>query len=238
MERAVIAIDIAKKVFQLHWVDPGTGRIEQLQLKRARLLEWFAKHEGAPVVMEACGGAHDWGRALSQLGHEVRLLSPGKVRPFVQRNKTDAADARAIWTACRQPGMRFVPVKTEAQQVVLSLHRMRAQLMKTRIMQTNELRGLLSEFGIALPEGHKPLLKASPGALLEANERLPSIFTESLDEQVRRIAQLQADIDAIEAGSRMADRALTARSDSRFEGEQATTRVMGHPLFSQEHPTR
>jgi transposase len=198
VERTVIAIDIAKRVFQLHWVDPETGCIEQLKLKRARLLEWFVNRAAALVVMEACGGAHDWGRALSQLGHEVRLLSPGKVRPFVQRNKTDAADAQAIWTACQQPGMRFVPVKSEAQQVVLSLHRLRAQLMKSRIMQTNELRGLLCEFGIALPEGHAALLKALPGALLEAKSRLPSMLTDSLDEQVQRIAQLQADIGLLE----------------------------------------
>ncbi|SFQ28560.1 hypothetical protein SAMN05216567_11378 [Variovorax sp. OK605] len=75
------------------------------------------------------------------MGHEVRLISPRKVRPFVQRNKTDAADAQAIWTACQQPGMRFVPVKSETKQIVLSLHRLQAQLMKTRIMQTNEFGG-------------------------------------------------------------------------------------------------
>ena len=138
------------------------------------MLEWFANRTAALVVMEACGGAHDWGRALIELGHEVRLISPRKVRPFVQRNKTDAADAQAIWTACQQPGMRFVPVKAEAQQIVLSLHRLRAQLMKTRIMQTNELRGLLYEFGIVLPEGHAALLKALPDATCDARTRLGS----------------------------------------------------------------
>lgn len=117
MERTVIAIDITKKVFQLHWVEIDTGCIERLQLKRAKLLEWFVNRTAA-VVMEACGGAHDWSRTLIGLDHEVRLISPRKVRPFVQRNKTDAADAQAIWTACQQPGMRFVPVKTEAQQIV------------------------------------------------------------------------------------------------------------------------
>jgi transposase len=137
MERPVIAVDIARKVFQLHWVDMDTGSIERLQLKRAKLLQWFASHTASIAVMEACGGSHNWARALSEFGHEVRLISPRKVRPFVQRNKTDAADAQAIWTASQQPGMRFVPVKTEAQQIGLSLHRLRAQLMKTRIMQTN-----------------------------------------------------------------------------------------------------
>lgn len=96
------------------------------------------------------------------------------VRPFVQRNKTDAADAQAIWTAGQQPGVKFVAVKNEAQQVVLSLHRLRAQMMKMRIMQTNEIRGLLYEFGIVLPEGHRALLKELPAALLDAQSQLPA----------------------------------------------------------------
>lgn len=127
MELNVIAIDIAKKVFQLHWVEQDTGSIERLKLKRAQLLAWFAGRQPARVVMEACGGAHEWGRQLIKLGHDVRLLTPKMVRPFVQRNKTDAADAQALWTASRQPGVRFVALKNEAQQVVLALHRLRAQ---------------------------------------------------------------------------------------------------------------
>lgn len=198
MDRTVIAIDIAKKVFQLHWVDLETGCIERQQLKRSGMLQWFANRPCALVVMEACGGAHEWARSLQRFGHEVRLISPRKVRPFVQRNKTDAADAQAIWTACQQPGMRFVPVKTEAQQVVLSLHRVRVQLMKSRIMQTNELRGILYEFGIVLPEGHRQLLLALPDTLNEAKQRLPALLMDSLDEQVRRIKQIAEDIDRIE----------------------------------------
>lgn len=198
MELNVIAVDTAKKVFQAHWIERGTGSIEQLKLKRSQVLSWFANRAPAIVAMEACGGSHEWGRELTKLGHEVRLLPPKAVRPFVQRNKTDAADAQAIWTACQQPGMRFVPVKTQAQQVVLALHRMRAQLMKTRIMQTNEMRGLLYEFGVVLPEGHAALLKALPQALAQAQQRLPAMFIESLDEQVRRIRQIEADIGSIE----------------------------------------
>ena len=198
MELTVIAIDIAKKVFQLHWVDQDTGSIERLKLKRAQMLPWFANRQPAVVMMEACGGAHEWGRQLMQLGHQVRLLPPNRVRPFVQRNKTDAADAQAIWTAGQQPGIKFVAVKNDAQQVVLALHRLRAQLMKMRIMQTNELRGLLYEFGIVLPEGHCALLKELPAALQDAQSRLPAMLIDSLDEQVRRINHLQADIAAIE----------------------------------------
>lgn len=198
MELNVIAIDIAKKVFQLHWVEPDTGNIEKLKLKRSQMLEWFASRQPVLVAIEACGGAHEWGRQLVKLGHEVRLLPPKMVKPFVQRNKTDAADAQAIWTAARQPGVRFVALKTEAQQTVLALHRVRAQLMKMRIMHTNELRGLLYEFGIVLPEGHSALLKELPAALEHAQQRLPSMLMDSLHEQVRRVEQLQADIGAIE----------------------------------------
>lgn len=198
MELNVIAIDIAKKVFQLHWVEPATGCIERLKLKRAQVLPWFANHEPAMVMMEACGGAHEWGRQLFKLGHVVRLLAPRTVRPFVRRNKTDAADAQAIWTAGQQPGAKFVAIKNDTQQVVLSLHRLRAQLMKMRIMQTNEVRGLLYEFGVVLSEGHRALLKELPAALEEAQSRLPAMLIDSLDEQVRRINQLDVDIATIE----------------------------------------
>jgi transposase len=198
VELTVVAIDIAKKVFQLHWVEPETGVIERLKLKRAQLLPWMANRQPSVVMMEACGGAHEWGRQLFKLGHDVRLLPPKTVRPFVQRNKTDAADAHAIWTAGQQPGAKFVAVKNEAQQVVLSLHRLRAQLMKMRIMQTNELRGLLYEFGFVLSEGHRALLKELPAVLLEAQSRLPAMLLESLQEQIRRISDLEADIGKIE----------------------------------------
>ena len=206
MELNVIAIDIAKQVFQLHWVDCSTGCIERLKLRRSQVLGWFAKREPALVLMEACGGAHEWGRQLVALGHQVRLISPKSVRPFVQRNKTDAADAQGIWTAGQQPGTRFVAVKTLGQQLVLSLHRLRAQLMKMRIMQTNELRGVLYEFGIVLPEGHRALLKELPAALALSSERLPSMLVQSLQEQVGRIGAFDADIAAIER--RLAQRLL------------------------------
>ncbi|TXI21884.1 MAG: IS110 family transposase [Roseateles sp.] len=198
MELNVVAIDIAKKVFQLHWVEPDTGCIEKLKLKRAQVLEWFVNRPPSLVLIEACGGAHEWGRQMMKLGHDVRLLPPKMVRPFVQRNKTDAADAQAIWTAGQQPGTKFVPVKTEAQQVVLALHRLRAQLMKMRIMQTNEIRGLLYEFGVVMPEGHRALLKELPAVLSDAQSRLPAMFIDCLNEQVRRVDDLQRDIAAIE----------------------------------------
>ena len=198
MNRTVIAIDIAKLVFQLHWVDLRSGAIERLKLKRHQVLSWFAQREPTIIAIEACGGAHEWGRQLERQGHSVRLLPPNAVRPFVRRNKTDAADAQAIWTASQQPGLRFVPIKTEEQQAVLALHRVRSQLLKMRIMQTNELRGLLYEFGIVLPEGHAALLKAWSQVAPRLYERLPAALVDSLFEQRKRIDVLQADITAIE----------------------------------------
>jgi transposase len=161
------------------------------------VLPWFANRQAALVVMEAYGGAHDWGRELLKLGHDARLLPPKMVRPFVTRNKTDAAGAQASWTASRQPGVRFVPVKSETQQVVLALHRPRAQLMKMRIMQTNELRGLLYEFGIVLSEATARAQGAARCAA-RGSGKIAGMLIESLDEQISRLNQLEADIGAVE----------------------------------------
>jgi transposase len=198
MKTTVIGMDIAKHVFQLHRVDPQTGEIARVKLKRTQVAPWFAQHPPCRVAMEACGGAHHWARTLAALGHTVTLLPPRAVRPFVQRNKTDAADAQAIWIASQQPGLRPVAVKTETQQSVLALHRLRAQLLKLRIMQTNALRGILSEFGHVLPEGHAALLKAWPRVLADAEPQLPAALVVSLREQRQRVDHLQEDIDALE----------------------------------------
>ncbi len=116
MKLTVIGMDIAKHIFQLHAVNVKTGEIERIKLKRSQVIEFFAKRERSLVAMEACGSAHHWARQLQALGHEVRLISPRSVRPFVLRNKTDAADARAIWTAVQQPDARFVAIKSEQRQ--------------------------------------------------------------------------------------------------------------------------
>ncbi|MFM0633046.1 transposase, partial [Paraburkholderia xenovorans] len=128
MEPTIIAIDLATRVFQIHFVDSDTGAIHTKALKRAQLIPFFANRPVARVVMEACGSAHHWARQLARLGHDVRLIAAQFVRPFVKSNKNDAADAAAIWEAAQRPGMRFVAVKTEDQQAMLALHRMRQQL--------------------------------------------------------------------------------------------------------------
>jgi transposase len=194
----VIGMDIAKNVFQLHIVDPETGEIERVKLKRDRVTTFFANRQPSLVALEACGGAHHWARTLSAQGHQIKLLPAKHVRAFVLRDKTDARDAQAIWVAAQQPHIREVPVKSEQQQACLALHRMRAQLMKMRIMQTNALRGLLYEFGIVLPEGHRILLQRIQGELAQAQDKLPGVFIESILEQLSRIDRLQQDMDHID----------------------------------------
>src|ERR1700676_2470271 len=130
MKITTFGLDLAKRVFQLHWMDMETGQIFRRQVKRKELLEFFGNRGPALIAMEACGSAHDWGRKLVALGHEVKLIAPQFVRPFVKTNKTDAADAEAIWEAAQRPGMRYVAVKSADQQGVLTMHRVREQLVK------------------------------------------------------------------------------------------------------------
>ncbi len=120
--RTVVGVDTAKRVFQLYWVDMKTGEIMGLKLTRAKFLEHFANRVSCLIGMEACGGSQHWARRLRELGHEVRLLPAKMVRPFVGGNKSDAHDARAIWTAVQQPGIKTVAIKSEEQQAVLALH--------------------------------------------------------------------------------------------------------------------
>ena len=130
-------------------------------LSRAQVSVFFAKTERGVVAMEACGSAHHWGRLLRTLGHEIKLIASQFVRPFVKTNKTDAADAQAIWEAAQRPEMRFVALKSEQQQAVLSLHRLRAQWVKIRTLQANQIRALLYEFGVVVPLGWRALLNSA-----------------------------------------------------------------------------
>ena len=191
----VVGLDIAKLVFQLHTVDMGTGEIVNVQIKRAKVLEHFANKAPCLIAIEACGGAHHWARELTALGHTVRLLHAKVVRPFVSGNKTDA---RAIWLAVQQPGVKFVGVKTTAQQATLTLHRQRELMMKMRNMQTSALRGLLYEFGATFAKGRKALLKDVEQALEALSTQLPQMVRDSLREQVARIKAMSEDIVAIE----------------------------------------
>jgi len=175
-----------------------TGEVHRRQLKREQMAEFFATCAPGVVAMEACGSAHYWARKLASLGHEVRLVAAQFVRPFVKTNKTDAADARAIWEAAQRPEMKFVAVKSEEQQSMLTLHRLREQLVKFRTMQTNQLRGLLYEFGVCLPAGRAKGMPAAIEALGQLEDTLPAMVIDALRQQMARIQALNEDIADIE----------------------------------------
>jgi len=194
----VVGVDTAKRVFQLHWIDWETGEIVDLKLSRAKFLVHFADRAPCLVAMEACGGSHHWARRLREFGHEVRLLPAKAVRPFANGNKNDASDAQAIWTAAQQPGVKTVAIKSEEQQAVLALHRMRQQLVKFRTAQINGLRGLLTEYGEVMPQGRAGITRAIDSVLERLAERLPTMIVETLREQWERVARLDQEIGEIE----------------------------------------
>ena len=152
-----IGLDIAKNVFQVHGVDASGQVVLRRRLRRAQVEPFFAKLGPALIGMEACGSAHHWGRVLRGLGHEVRLMPPAYVKPYVKRNKTDGRDAEAICEAVERPNMRFVAIKSVEAQAVGSLHRARDLLVRQRTMLANALRGILAEFGVVAAQGNKGL---------------------------------------------------------------------------------
>jgi transposase len=197
MKYTTVGVDIAKNVFQLHWVDAGTGEIVNKQLKRAAFLEHFANREPCLIGMEACGGAQHWARRLMEMGHQVKLMPAKFVKAFNIGNKNDPADARAIWMATQMPS-KPVAVKTEAQQAVLALHRLRQQKIKFRTMQMNSLRGLLTEYGEVMAKSRAALDKAIPGVLARLSERLPAMLIDSLRELWNDLDRLDKQVADIE----------------------------------------
>jgi transposase len=197
MQLTPVGIDIAKSVFQVHHVDMETGEIVNKAIKRAGFLEYFANRAPCLIGMEACGGAQHWARELTKLGHQVKLMPTRLVKAFNIGNKNDAADAKAIWLAVQQP-CKAMAVKTEEQQAVLAMHRLRQQLVKIRTMQVNALRGLLTEYGEVMGKSRAALDKGIPVALEKLAERLPAMLIDSLREQWNGLAKLDEQIATIE----------------------------------------
>ena len=150
---SMIGIDLAKNWFQLHGAAAAGSVVFRKKLVRHRVLDFLASQPNCPVAMEACASAHWWGRGIMELGHEVRLVPPIYVKPFVKRQKNDASDAEAICEAATRPTMRFVPVKSEEQQSRCMVFRTRDLLVRQRTQTVNALRGHLAEFGIIAPQG-------------------------------------------------------------------------------------
>jgi transposase len=189
-------LDIAKSCFQVHGVDEHGKTALQKRLRRTQVLGYFANLPPCLIGIEACATAHHWARELSKFGHEVKLMPPQFVKAYVKTNKNDARDAEAICEAVARPNMRFVPIKTIAQQELLMLHRARQRLIQARTAQANQLRGLLAEFGFVLPQGLPVLERQIPAILTDAENGLSNRLRErfsGLFRQLRELSEMVAD---------------------------------------------
>ncbi|MBT8419647.1 MAG: IS110 family transposase [Gammaproteobacteria bacterium] len=194
----VLGIDIAKHSFQLHGVDEGGHIVFKKKLTRNKLTEVMANLPPCVIGMEACGGAHHWYRVFTEMGHSVHLIAPQFVKPFVKSNKNDVADAEAICEAVARPSMRFVPAKSIEQQDVQALHRIRSRLMANRTAQSNQIRGLLLEYGIIIPKGMSQLRKRIPEILEDDENNLTGMFRGMLSELYDEITHLDERIVSLE----------------------------------------
>jgi len=208
MNATTYGVDIAKNVFQLHWIEPHTGEIKSRKLTRAKLTDFFAQRQPGRIAMEACGGAHHWARTLGALGHQIELLPARLVKAFVIGNKNDAADARAIYVAAQQSDIRRVPVKTVEQQALQAAHRMRSQWMSTRTAIVNNLRGLLNEFGVILPQGREAALKALALQRAHVDTHIPAMMSRLGDLELTMLRQIDEVIEALEHELQEAQKAL------------------------------
>jgi len=198
MNATTVGIDLAKNVFQVHGVN-GHGKVVlRRQLRRDQLAAFFANMPPCLVGMEACGSAHHWARKLQGFGHTVKLMAPQFVKPYVKTNKNDAADAEAICEAVARPNMRFVPIKNMEQQAVLALHRVRQSFVKARTAQANQIRGLLAEFGLIIPQGVGHIAKRVPDLIEDAENDLPGSFRLLIQRLLEQLKELDRQANEIE----------------------------------------
>ncbi|ECT1023963.1 TPA: IS110 family transposase [Salmonella enterica] len=197
MKYTPVGVDIAKHLIQLHFIDEHSGEVVDKQIRSQDFLAFFSNRKPCLIGMEACGGSQHWARELTKQGHQVHLLQARFVKAFVMGNKNDVMDARAIWMAVQQPG-KAIAVKTEGQQAILALHRMRRQLVKFRTAQINALHGMFLEFGETVRKGRASLDKAVPVVLERLRERLPPFLIALLEEQHHRLSDLDEQINGIE----------------------------------------
>ena len=192
-----IGMDTSKHIFQLHGVNAAESPVLRKKLRRKETVAFFAKLAPTVIAIEACGASHQWARLLQSFGHTVKLIAPQLVKPYVKRGKNDAADAEALCEAMSRPTMRFVPVKTAEQQAALMLVGVRDRLIRHRTQLSNAIRGYAAEFGLTAAKGKAhlvPLLER-----IEADESLPALARGLFAIQAKEYAQLQAQIDEVDA---------------------------------------
>jgi transposase len=199
MKITTIGIDLAKNVFQVHAVDEHGKVVFNKALKREQMATFFVNLPACLIGMEACGSAHHWARKLQGMGHTVRLMAPQFVKPYVKTNKNDAADAAAICEAVTRPSMRFVPIKNVEQQCVLALHRVRQGFVKARTAQANQIRGLLAELGLIIPQGIGHIARRAPELIEEASNALPGAFRLLMDRLLEHLKELDRQVRELEA---------------------------------------
>ena len=198
MKITTIGIDLAKNVIQVHGVDERGKTVLKKQLKRNQVAPFFANLPPCRIGMEACGSAHHWARKLESFGHIVKLMAPQFVKPYVKTNKNDVADAEAICEAVSRPNMRFVPIKTLEQQAVLALHRARQGFVKARTAQANQIRGLLAEYGIVIPQGISHIAERLPDILEDGENALPGTFRQLLQQLGEHLKELDRQVGELE----------------------------------------
>jgi len=193
-DMSVVGIDIAKRVFHLVGMDERGKIVMRKRCSRGEVLPLLANLGPTTIGMEACGGAHYWARCLREQGHEVKLMAPQFVKPYVKSNKNDMRDAEAIAEAVTRPSMRFVPVKDVAQQDIQALHRVRERLVTARTALVNEMRGLLAEYGIVLPQGLAKFRQALMSTLEAEHTKLTPLGQELFHKLFGELGKLDAEL--------------------------------------------
>src|ERR1700730_9340412 len=198
MQSTTIAVDLAKSVFQIA-VSHRPGQVaETHRLTRSQLLRFFAERKPALVLLEACGTSHFWARQLQRIGHQVLLLPPHQIRPYVRGNKTDQADAKALLEAHRNDQIRCVPVKSVAQQTLTALHRLRSAWMRERTARINLVRGILRELGFPIAVGARHVIPQVLALVAEPANELPEPLRPVLAEACQEIRDLEARVKTVE----------------------------------------